>query len=72
MTIAANAIEPSETLNALVERFPAALPVLREFGLDTCCGGALTLPQAAAHHGIDLGQLLEALRRAQEAAETQP
>lgn len=68
MTILANAIEPGETLNALVERLPAALPVLREFGLDTCCGGALTLERAAAHHEIDLQRLMEALRGAQAPA----
>jgi regulator of cell morphogenesis and NO signaling len=69
MTIAVNTIEPGETLNALVDRFPAALPVLQEFGLDTCCGGAVTLERAAAHYGIDLRQLLEALRAAQTVAE---
>jgi regulator of cell morphogenesis and NO signaling len=58
------AIESGETLNALVDRLPETLPVLQGFGLDTCCGGALTLEQAAERHGLDLRQLLEALRAA--------
>jgi iron-sulfur cluster repair protein YtfE (RIC family) len=56
------AVDPAETLNELVARAPEALPVLRRFGLDTCCGGALTLVVAARHHGIVLDELLAALR----------
>ncbi len=50
------------TLNTLVALYPAALPVLERFGLDTCCGGALPLRTAAEHHQLDLAELVCALR----------
>ncbi len=50
------------TLNTLVAQYPAALPVLERFGLDTCCGGALPLRTAAEHHQLDLAELVCALR----------
>ena len=37
------------------------LPVLQRIGLDTCCGGALPLATAAAHHALDIPVLLAAL-----------
>lgn len=57
-------IDAGETLNELVARAPEALPVLQRFGLDTCCGGALTLAVAAQHHGLEIAELLAALREA--------
>jgi regulator of cell morphogenesis and NO signaling len=54
-------IAATDTINVIVARYPAALPVLQHFGLDACCGGALPLAIAAAHHGLDVPALLEAL-----------
>ena len=65
-------IATTDTINAIVALYPAALPALQRFGLDTCCGGALPLATAAAHHGLDVQALLEALealRREQEQAQ---
>jgi iron-sulfur cluster repair protein YtfE (RIC family) len=53
--------DPDETLNELVARCPAAMPVLRSFGLDLCCGGGLTPRQAAAAHDVPFGALSAAL-----------
>ena len=64
MTTATISIDANETLNELVARAPATLPVLQRFGLDTCCGGALSLAFAAQHHGLNLAELLTALREA--------
>jgi iron-sulfur cluster repair protein YtfE (RIC family) len=50
------------TLNAIVDRYVATLEVFHRFGLDTCCGGALTLTTAAARHNLDLPTLLAALQ----------
>ena len=61
MTTTAITIDANDTLNALVARAPETLPVLQRFGLDTCCGGALTLAVAAQHHNLDLAALLSAL-----------
>jgi iron-sulfur cluster repair protein YtfE (RIC family) len=57
-------ITADETLNELVARAPAALPALQRLGLDTCCGGGLTLAVVAEHHGLDLAELLGTLRAA--------
>lgn len=56
--------DSTTTLNELVERLPATHRVLSAHGLDTCCGGALPLEEAARRHGIALPGLLEELRRA--------
>ena len=58
------AVDANETLNELVARAPDALPVLQRFGLDTCCGGALTLAVAAQHHDLVLDELLAAIAEA--------
>ena len=58
------AIDPTLTLNEITVRHPIALAVLRDHGLDTCCGGALPLAEAARRHGIDPIALLEKLERA--------
>ena len=64
MTTTTTTVGPNETLNELVARAPEALPVLQRFGLDTCCGGALTLAVAAQHHGLKVSELLAAIRAA--------
>jgi regulator of cell morphogenesis and NO signaling len=68
-TIESRPIAATDTINAIVARYPAALPILQRFGLDTCCGGALPLATAAAHHALDVRALLEALRREQGQAQ---
>ena len=60
-------ISPDPTVNETVQRAPWTLPVLKSFGIDTCCGGAATLSEAAGRHGIELPVLLDALSRAVEA-----
>jgi regulator of cell morphogenesis and NO signaling len=54
-------IDDRDTLNEIVARHPAALAVLKRYGLDTCCGGALPLRVAAEHHGLELDQITAAL-----------
>ena len=56
----------TDTLNMIVVRYPQALPVLQQFGLDTCCGGALPLSTAVEHHGLNLEEVRAALQRAIE------
>lgn len=55
-------IAPTDTINVIVDRHPDALPVLHAFGLDSCCGGALPLEVAIAHHGLNLADVLIALQ----------
>lgn len=49
------------TVSELVEGQPQLLPVFQHFGIDLCCGGGLTLAQAAAAHTIPLPTLINAL-----------
>lgn len=55
-------LNPELTLNELVAADPRVLPILSAHGLDTCCGGAHTLSDAARLHGLNLPALLAALR----------
>lgn len=57
-------ITAEQPLNTIVANYPQTLPILQRFGLDTCCGGSIPLSTAAKHHGLDLAQLLTALRTA--------
>jgi regulator of cell morphogenesis and NO signaling len=50
-----------ETVEAAARRSPRAPEILRGLGIDTCCGGRLTLAQAAASAGIPVETVLEAL-----------
>ena len=56
------------TVNDVLRRFPEAAPALNRFGIDTCCGGALPLPDAARAAGVAMSDLLAALDLAVEAA----
>lgn len=58
----------TDTVNDLLRQTPAAAAVLNRLGIDTCCGGSLSLAEAAASVGIPLSQLLAALQQSTEAA----
>jgi regulator of cell morphogenesis and NO signaling len=57
-------VDPSLTISEVVRRYPAALGVFNSRGLDTCCGGGLSVAEAARRHGLDLAELLAALGQA--------
>ena len=48
----------------LVANYPQLKDVLESFGLDTCCGGDLSVTEATAEHSIDLALVLQARRAA--------
>ena len=54
-------IDPEATLNDLVAAAPKVLAVLHRYGLDTCCGGALPLREAARRHELSLDDFLAEL-----------
>jgi regulator of cell morphogenesis and NO signaling len=58
----------TDTVNDLLRETPAAAPVLNRLGIDTCCGGSLSLAEAAASVDMPLSGLLAALRQPTEAA----
>ena len=45
----------------LIADHPELGPVLDRFGLDTCCGGHLTVVEAAREHGLDPGAVTNAV-----------
>ncbi|MFN8422597.1 MAG: DUF542 domain-containing protein [Anaerolineae bacterium] len=57
-------IDRSTTINAIVDRHPELMPILSGHGLDLCCGGPLTLAEAADRHGIDAAALVTELAAA--------
>jgi iron-sulfur cluster repair protein YtfE (RIC family) len=57
-------ITATMTVNDAIRAAPATVAVFNEAGIDSCCGGALTIGEAARRHGLDVEALLEKLRRA--------
>ena len=57
-------IDGKMTINDVIKDYPSTLAVFNTFGIDSCCGGARTLEQAAREGGIDLDALLKALNEA--------
>lgn len=57
-------LDRSTTINALVDRHPELIPILSGHGLDLCCGGPLTLAEAADRHGLDAAALVTELEAA--------
>jgi len=56
------------SINEIIRRYPSALPVLNGFGIDTCCGGAESLAEAARSASIPLDALMAGLTAAIERA----
>lgn len=54
------------TLGELAARDLRKAQVLKQYGLDFCCGGKKTLQQACADKGLDLATLTEALENANQ------
>ena len=54
-------IDPLWSVNELLRRHPTTSRVLNSYGVDTCCGGATSLTDAAREAGLDLTALLAAL-----------
>ncbi|HEY9514504.1 MAG TPA: DUF542 domain-containing protein [Gemmatimonadaceae bacterium] len=52
------------TVNDAVARFPATMGVFNRFGIDTCCGGGISIAEAAQRDEIALGELVKALQQA--------
>ena len=57
-------LDCSLSVNAVLTIFPSTLPVFNRFGLDTCCGRALSVADAARSADVDAEALCGALRDA--------
>ena len=57
-------IDPELTVHELVHSRPETGPMLRSYGIDTCCGGTRTLTEAARVAGHDIAALVRELEQA--------
>lgn len=48
-------------VNEIVRRLPGALAVFSRHGIDSCCGGALPLNEAAEAQRVDVAGVLDEL-----------
>jgi iron-sulfur cluster repair protein YtfE (RIC family) len=51
-------------VNDAVKEHPHTLYIFKAAGIDTCCGGALAIGEAARRHGIDASELLKSIELA--------
>ena len=58
------ALNADWTVNQVLKKIPGTAPILNRLGIDTCCGGHLTLAEQARQTGVDLPQLLKDLEQA--------
>jgi regulator of cell morphogenesis and NO signaling len=61
-------VDARQTVADVAHRYPGALEVLKRMGINHCCGGHLTLTEAAAASGAPLDELLAALDATRGAA----
>jgi hypothetical protein len=57
-------IDPNLTVAEAARKFPGTVPVFSELQLDACCGGADTIANAVAHHGLKLDEVMGRLHAA--------
>jgi len=57
-------IDPQLTVAEAARMYPATVPVFSELQLDACCGGADTIANAVAHHGLKLDEVMGRLHAA--------
>lgn len=55
---------PQMTVNDVLRRWPETIGPLNELGVDTCCGGADSLQEAAARIGVPVAALVSAIGHA--------
>ncbi len=58
------AVDANLTVAEAARKFPATVPVFANWKLDACCGGADTIANACAHHGLKLEDVLAELGNA--------
>jgi iron-sulfur cluster repair protein YtfE (RIC family) len=60
-------LDCTSTVHELIEHHPATRAVFQRFGVDTCCGSAVSVQEAAQRDGLDPNRLCGELRAAVEA-----
>ena len=59
-------LDPTRTINEIIVQYPGTIAVFNHFGFDTCCGGGVSVEEAARRDGLDVDAVLAELRRALE------
>ena len=57
-------IGPECRVNEVIRSHPVTVAVFNRFGIDSCCGGAASIHEAAVRDGAVPGALLSALNQA--------
>ena len=52
------------TVNEIVARYAETIPVFNRFGMDTCCGGGVSVDEAARREGVEVEAVLAAPQEA--------
>jgi iron-sulfur cluster repair protein YtfE (RIC family) len=60
-------IMSEQTVGDVVHHDPGTLEVMKDMGINHCCGAQLTLAEAAASAGVPLDTLLKALNETRKA-----
>lgn len=69
MNTLASTIDPSQAIGQIAVELPGSTAVFRRLKLDFCCGGHISLSQAAADKGLDLPALVQELSALQRSSD---
>ncbi len=53
-------------VNDAIKLYPNTISVFKDFNIDSCCGGAVSIESAAKRDKADLNAILKALNKATE------
>lgn len=64
MSITQLELDCTTTVHAMIQRHPATRAVFQAHGVDICCGGGVSVEEAARRDGLDATVLCAELRAA--------
>ena len=67
MSTTEHELDCTSTVHELIQHHPATRAVFERFGMDICCGSAVSVQGAARRDGLDPDRLCSELRDAVEA-----
>ncbi|MBZ0220745.1 MAG: DUF542 domain-containing protein [Candidatus Methylomirabilis sp.] len=62
-----NGINEKMVVNDCIKLYPKTIGVFTRFQIDSCCGGAVSIEEAAKRDGAPLEELMTALKEAASA-----
>ena len=64
-----SALDPEQTVGAIVRQKPARARVFESLKIDYCCGGKISLKLACEKRGVEVGEVLQTLIHSDEQAD---